>query len=411
MGARSLENALGLAAATGARVLLVLLCSAPPLAAAFDGQLRLQDWNGDGRHDLLFTGVAGTPSHGFVRVVAMDGLVPLEAGFLPTAGGAFRVAGVGDVDGDGRDDVVFQGALASAARGVIRVDRLGPGGAMVEERLFLGDGNGAWTVHGLADLDGDGADEILAEGRPGTAASGNLRISRLGGVGAPATGFVETEGIWQLFGAHDLDGDGGAELIYVGARLPPVAGMLRIDSFAGDGISVASQRTIDVGTDRLVGAGPGMLAFVAAGEPTGDIVPSRWRWLPFDASGPGDAIDSQDLFIFSIPAGMGIGDVEADGRVDWIVTDGIGLIAFPIEAGVRAGALRIDANPLIGGGSWIAQSLADVNGDARLDGIFEFAFHQFPGTQYFTIVLLVDGSVPPSDFAWIPTAGVWQLIP
>jgi hypothetical protein len=66
------------------------------------------DLDGDGGHDLIFHGRPGTAVEGFVRLQRLDGLVPGDAAFPPTAGGTFALVGAGDLDGDGRDDLVTQ---------------------------------------------------------------------------------------------------------------------------------------------------------------------------------------------------------------------------------------------------------------------------------------------------------------
>jgi len=76
--------------------------------SALSSSMTLGDWNGDGFDDLAYQGVCGMDKHGCWRVHPSNGVgfvVPEDWGPTPSAA---VVASAADVDGDGRDDLVYQ---------------------------------------------------------------------------------------------------------------------------------------------------------------------------------------------------------------------------------------------------------------------------------------------------------------
>lgn len=122
----------------------------------------------------------------------------------------WRAAAVGDVNGDGMDDV----AVADATTGTVRVYGVQPaGGVSVPFRVVSGSPGLASSLSRLGDFDGDGSDDLLLGTGPTPTASGEASII------SGATGLVLTTVSWgsagdakfEVFGLGDINGTGVPE--------------------------------------------------------------------------------------------------------------------------------------------------------------------------------------------------------
>ena len=179
------------------------------------GLAAIADFDGDGADDLL---LRHATTHrwwlylmdGRRHVVGASGPVEnvaLAADALPDDV-LWTVAGAGDLGGDGRADLL----LRHATHGTWRYYRMkgrtvvDPGGSA----LGLPSG-AAWTLAGLADLDGDGTDGVLLRNTSGT-----WRWYQSPLVASPthvATDLSTSAATWKLAGLGDLTGDGKDDVV------------------------------------------------------------------------------------------------------------------------------------------------------------------------------------------------------
>ncbi|HET8953461.1 MAG TPA: integrin alpha [Solirubrobacteraceae bacterium] len=158
------------------------------------------------------------------------------------------VAGAGDVNGDGLDDVVIgapagspddEGLATASGRayvvfgrregGTVDLARLGDRGIVVEGRRRTVTDAFGWAVDGAGDVDRDGLDDIViaAPGDPGfeersqpgssyvvygRRTGGTVRVRRLGRRGT-RIGMTGPGGLRSVAGAGDVDGDGRADVV------------------------------------------------------------------------------------------------------------------------------------------------------------------------------------------------------
>ncbi|MEZ6197218.1 MAG: integrin alpha [Planctomycetota bacterium] len=201
----------------------------PTSGGAFGNSVAgLGDVDGDGRPDfavgapyVLGTGVVGVYS-------GVDGtLIRFHSGAAPGDDYGWCVAAAGDIDGDGVGDLAVGSPNALGANGAAgRVEvRSGATGALVYalEGEAAGDRFG-WSVDGAGDVDGDGSDDLIvgANYHAGSAGIQQGRAYVFTGSSGTLYRMYDGEAVSDLYGsavssAGDLDGDGRDEVV-IGAR-------------------------------------------------------------------------------------------------------------------------------------------------------------------------------------------------
>jgi hypothetical protein len=168
------------------------------------------DVNGDARADLIWQHqTAGSLAVWFLegRTLVNSGAFSLDVSTDPL----WRVAGSGDVNGDGVTDLVWQ----HAATGSLAVWLLS--GAQVVATLPLSidrmaDAN--WQIRGVGDTNGDGFADLLWQHRT----QGWLAVWLMAGATVVETRYLSLDRVadtdWQIAAAGDADGDGRADIIW-----------------------------------------------------------------------------------------------------------------------------------------------------------------------------------------------------
>ena len=156
------------------------------------------DMDGDGRDDILVRHTDGR-----WKGYLMDGKTVLDSG--PIAGlptdPVWNVAGLGDLGGDGKTDVVLRHPdgqwLHAPLDGLTAM-------SSAEPNLTK---NVKWSVAGIADLNGDAKDDILLRHEDGRWHYYPMNGS-LSGPGRGSVSGVTNSLDWRLAGLGDLNGDG-----------------------------------------------------------------------------------------------------------------------------------------------------------------------------------------------------------
>ena len=169
------------------------------------------DFNGDGRSDILWllgdgqavSNWLATPTGGFNNNDA-NALTPLNIMHQ------FQLIATGDFNGDGRTDMLW------------RVDGDGystwftePGGALsvTGPSAFFNVGDNGWSVAGAGDFNGDGTDDLLWRHSNGTMSNwlgdgqGSFTVN-------DANALVHVPNDWQIAGTGDFNGDGRADILW-----------------------------------------------------------------------------------------------------------------------------------------------------------------------------------------------------
>ncbi len=165
--------------------------------------IALGDLNGDRRADCILR----NSSTGEVRGWLMDGLVKLAGGSIGASSG-LKFLGVGDFNADGKDDLLWQGA-GTAVYGW-QMD-----GLAIATQSPIGNacapGNG-WKVAGVGDLDADGRADVVWHHEALGLVSGWL----MDGLNRRTGGYISTTvgAGWKIIATPDLNGDGKRDLLW-----------------------------------------------------------------------------------------------------------------------------------------------------------------------------------------------------
>ena len=204
---------------------------------------RLNDLNGDGRSDIMFQNSVD----GSCYVWELNGSSPSATTQQPTSanqpfphgfvgwapGNVWQAEGVGDFNGDGHSDILFQNSVDGSCY-VWELDGSSPSATAQQPTSadqpfphgFLGWAPGhVWQVKGVADFNGDGHSDILFQ----NSVDGSCYVWELDGSSPSATpqqptsanqpfphGFVgwTPSNVWQVKGVGDFNGDGKSDILF-----------------------------------------------------------------------------------------------------------------------------------------------------------------------------------------------------
>ena len=168
------------------------------------------DVNGDGRADIIWQNI----SDGSLATWFLDGFTVVGTEYLSISQVTdlnWRVVGSGDLDGDGFADVVWQHeTMGSLAVWFLR-------GSQVVSTQFLSVDRVAdtnWKIRGVGDTNGDGMADLVWQHQT----EGWLAVWYMNGTQVTATQFLSVNRVadtnWQIAGAGDTNGDGKADIVW-----------------------------------------------------------------------------------------------------------------------------------------------------------------------------------------------------
>ncbi|MFN7140832.1 MAG: FG-GAP repeat domain-containing protein, partial [Limisphaerales bacterium] len=163
------------------------------------------DINRDGAPDVIFQNVNGTMAAWLMQESTFLRATALRSGSSPGVG--WRAVAVADVNNDGEPDVLFQNPSGQVLAWLMN------GTEFVSETLLFG-GQAAgpgWKVVGVGDLNHDGSNDVLFQHGDGRLAVWMLNNTEFE---IKALRTAAPPSVWRIVAIEDLDQDGNLDIIW-----------------------------------------------------------------------------------------------------------------------------------------------------------------------------------------------------
>ena len=173
------------------------------------------DFNGDGKADLLWRNTGGQLD------VALNGSTDLLSGFVTSNGAlvtpdaSWSVAGVGDVDGDHKADIVWRDTSGEVSIWLMNGSTIASSSDVTSNGKAVAP-DASWSVAGLGDFNADGKRDILWRDTSGEVSAWMMNGTTIASSGDLTFGgtAITPDASWSVAGIGDFNGDGDSDVLW-----------------------------------------------------------------------------------------------------------------------------------------------------------------------------------------------------
>ena len=165
------------------------------------------DFNGDGREDLLWRSDSGALSDWLAN--ANGSFTGNDANAYTTVATSWKVAGTGDFNGDGREDILWRSDGGALSDWLANAN----GGFTSNDANAYATAPISWHIAGTGDFNGDGREDILWRSDSG-ALSDWLANANGSFTSNDANAYATVPTSWHIAGTGDYNGDGREDILW-----------------------------------------------------------------------------------------------------------------------------------------------------------------------------------------------------
>jgi hypothetical protein len=165
------------------------------------------DFNGDGKDDILWRGAGGEVGDWLAAGNGSGAFAYNAAGGVTTVSTSWQIEGIGDFNGDGKDDILWRNTDGTVGTWSGR-----PNGGFTANNAAVFNVTTDWQIAAVGDFNGDGRDDILWRHSSGTIANW---LAQPNGAFAPnnaSLAGISTD--WQIVGTGDFNGDRRDDILW-----------------------------------------------------------------------------------------------------------------------------------------------------------------------------------------------------